>query len=134
MKQFVFITALLISFCMISAALQAQTNVTITNQSGVTVTGVYLAPAGSAAWSPRLNTKDKIANNESFNVSQTIDKTKCNYDVKFSGEDGRDYFINNVSLCSNPGISLIMPVNSGNDNANKSDKVDEKTNNTGDIK
>ena len=78
----------------------------VTNKTDVTVTTVYISPAGANSWGNSINTKDKLLSGESFQFTQIIDNTKCSFDVKFTGEDAKAYFMTNVNLCS--GGTLIL--------------------------
>jgi hypothetical protein len=82
-------------------------NYTIVNKSGVTITSVYISPAGANKWSDNIcPSESKIKNNQGFQYGIDVDKDNCNYDIKCTGEDGKDYILKNVNLCSGYVITL----------------------------
>jgi hypothetical protein len=82
---------------------------TVTNRTGINITSIYISESGAAVWGNSINTKDKLLNNESFLYTQVLDNKKCNYDIKFTADDGKDYILKNINLCSAANITLIKP-------------------------
>ncbi len=90
-----------------SSFAQLSSTYTIVNKSGVTVKAVYYTPAGANNWSDNISTLDKIGLNEGFQYGfDGIDKDHCAIDLKFVDSSGKDWMMNNVSLCSASIITL----------------------------
>ena len=90
-----------------SSFAQLSSTYTVVNKSGVTVKAVYFTPTGANAWSDNISTVDKIGLNEGFQYGfDGIDKDHCTIDLKFVDTDGKDWMMNNVSLCSASVITL----------------------------
>ncbi len=108
MKTILVAAAAFFMLTALSGSVNAQyKSFTITNKTGITVTSVYISPAGKNVWGANLYPKRKLENNASFDFSQLVDNNSCSYDVKFRGIDGKDYYDRNVNLCSATGISLL---------------------------
>lgn len=111
MKLNIFLTVLVFSILIIVANASAQQSRTfkVINKSGIAVTSVRLASNDTYEWGLSLTTMDKVLNDKSFDFVQKIDTARCVYDFKFTGEDGKDYIIENVNLCSSKEIILAIP-------------------------
>ncbi|HEY3251513.1 MAG TPA: hypothetical protein VGK25_10390 [Ignavibacteria bacterium] len=111
MKLSVFLAVLVLSLLIIIANAGAQTSKTfkVTNKSGMAVTSVRLASNDTYTWGLSLTTMDKVPIDKSFDFVQKIDTARCIYDFKFTGDDGKDYIIENVDLCSTKEIVLAIP-------------------------
>jgi hypothetical protein len=97
---------MIISLVCNSVYAQITQTITVSNKSGMAVTSVFISPAGSNNWGSNISAKAKITNNETFEFKQIVDKANCNYDVKYTGDDGKEYIVNNVDLCSGINITL----------------------------
>lgn len=96
---------------------QVNQNFTVSNESGVTVTAFYISPSGSNNWSNNLINKDSVNTGGTFEFSQTIDQGQgqsqnqsqdnCNYDLKFTGKNKKDYIMHNVDLCRSKSFSIF---------------------------
>lgn len=104
-------SALLISFFFIFSVTvlsQSTQTCTLVNKSGMVITSVSYSPAGKNIWSDNISTVEKLKNTESFKYGfNNIDPKNCTYDLKFKCDDGNDYVMKNVTLCSTETISLV---------------------------
>jgi hypothetical protein len=111
MKLDIFLTVLILSLLIIIANADAQPSKTfkVINKSGIAVTSVRLSSNDTYTWGLSLTTMDKVPNDKSFDFVQKIDTARCIYDFKFTGDDGKDYIIENVDLCTTKEIVLAIP-------------------------
>lgn len=103
-------SALLISCLFIlSATLLSQSQTcTLVNKSGMVITSVSYSPAGQNTWSDNISTVASLKNKEGFKYGfSNIDPKNCSYDLKFKCDDGNEYVMKSVSLCSTETINLI---------------------------
>ena len=111
MNKLIFRASLLIAMCLFSASVYSQaTIIGLTNSSGMVITSVNLAPAGTNTWGMNINTAGNIAVDRSIEFTQSIEKSSCVYDVRYTGEDGKYYYVQNVDLCKSNAIVLPNPV------------------------
>jgi hypothetical protein len=109
MKRILFLPVLLIFFVIfffINSSAFAQTTITVYNNTGASVTSVYIAPTATTEWSSNLSIKNKLLSGESFTFTQITDKNNCRYDVKFMDANAKDYYIHNLDLCNSSVIKL----------------------------
>jgi len=110
MNKFIFAASVLIALCLFTTASNAQvTTYSVTNSSGMVVTGVSLSPNDANTWGLDLNVGGNVAADKSFEFSQPVDKTNCIYDVRYKGEDGKYYYVQDVDLCASKIITLPNP-------------------------
>jgi hypothetical protein len=101
MKQNFLWIALVLAFLFIGNSVTAQVSKTfkVINKSGFSVTSVRISQSNANEWSMELNTMDKIPNNGSFDFGQKYDTARCMHDIKFTAEDGTEYFLKDINLC-----------------------------------
>ena len=80
----------------------------VINKTGVNVTSVRISTFDAYTWSMELNTMEKIPNNGSFEFQRKYDTSKCDYEFKFTTEDGVDHIIKS-NLCASATITLAIP-------------------------
>ena len=114
MKRSIFIAAFML--CLVSTVTFGQTrSLTFTNNTGMTLSGIYLEPSGvtGATWSPNIwtNTDSRFMNSTNYPYVQTYDNTYtgCLYDIKYTGDDGKDYYMKSVDLCGTTPIIFSIP-------------------------
>lgn len=118
MNKFIFGVSVLFALFLFTTASNAQiTTYSVTNNSGMIVTGVNLSPNDANTWGLNLNIAGNIAADKSFEFTQPVDKTSCIYDVRYMGEDGKYYYVQDVDLCNSKTIILPAPAD-----MNKTDK------------
>jgi hypothetical protein len=110
MRKFIFPAAVLIALCLfnITANSQVQTY-TVTNSSGMVITGVSISPNDANTYGLNLNTTGNILMDKSFDFSQAVDKNNCLYDIRYTGADGNYYYLQDVNLCTSTAITLPVP-------------------------
>jgi hypothetical protein len=69
-----------------------------------------------------LNTMDKVANNGSFDFGTKVDAARCLHDIKFTAEDGTEYFVKDVDLCKVKEILLEVGTETKTDTPPTQDK------------
>jgi len=111
MKRLLSLALLIFSFLILTSSSYSQLSKTYTvvNKTGMVVTSVFVAPSGTGTWSDNISTLDKISNKEGFQYAFEVDQKNCTYDIKFKGEDGKDYTLKNVNLCSSAVVTLTKP-------------------------
>jgi hypothetical protein len=108
MRKTIFFAMFLICSCILynSAYAQLSNTYTIVNKSGVVVKSVYVSPTGTNNWGGNICTVDMLKTNEGFQYGFDADKDHCSFDIKFTGDDGKDYLMSGVSLCTSSVIIL----------------------------
>jgi hypothetical protein len=86
-----------------------------TNQTGMTITSIYISPNDANKWSTNLSSKDKLLNGESFEFKHQVDQQNCVYDIKFLADNGRESIMQDMNLGNVSSIALVSP-----------DKTDQK--------
>lgn len=120
MNKFIFAASVLIALCLFTAASNAQiTTYSVTNSSGMVVTGVSISPNDANTWGLNLNTTGSVAVDKSFEFTQPVDKTNCIYDIRYQGEDGKYYYVQDVDLCKSTTITLPNPAQDDRGKMNK---------------
>ena len=98
---------------MVSNAVAPTTNISITNNSGRSISHIYLSPPNSDNWGPDQLNDNAVASGSSV----TISSAACEGSVKVIAEDQDGCFISTTIACSeNAGwtISSDAPRNCGN--------------------
>jgi hypothetical protein len=94
---------------MISLAVFAHTaaagDYSIVNKSEVIVTSVSVSEYGSGSWNTIVSSA-RILKGEMISVYLESSSEKCNYELKFIDENGKEYRINDISLCGSNEIVL----------------------------
>lgn len=108
MRKTIFFALLLICSCLLynSAYAQLSNTYTVVNKSGVVVKSVYVCPSGTNNWGSNICTVDMLKTNEGFQYGFDADKDHCSFDIKFTGDDGKDYIMPGVSLCTSSVVLL----------------------------
>jgi len=135
MKQIFFSIRLLITLCVVVYSVNAQQTYTVTNKTGTGVSNVSISTNDAATWI-LLNTPSlKIANEESFEFKQDIDKNNCIYDVMFTGDNGIAYIMQDIDLCASSSITLKSDSKiEQKTDINKNPKTEKKSGESSDIK
>lgn len=119
MKQIIFAATVLFALCLFSTSSFSQiTTYTVTNNTGMVLTGVSLSPNDLNTWGTALNTTGNVALNGTFSFNQLADRNNCTYDLRYQAEDGTYYYVQDVDLCNSTTITLSAPV--------KRDDMDKK--------
>jgi hypothetical protein len=111
MKHFIFAAVVLTALCLFTSSTNSQQTYTVTNSSGMVITGVSLSPRGADTWGSNVNTTGSIMSDQSFQFVHTTDKSNCLYDIRYSSEDGTFYYVRDVDLCNTTTVSLTRPDN-----------------------
>jgi hypothetical protein len=110
MKNLIFAASVLFALCLFTTASNAQVNTySVTNSSGMIITGVSISPNDANTWGTNLNTTGNVAIDRSFEFTQPLDKANCIYDVRYQAEDGTYYYVQDVDLCAGTTITLTNP-------------------------
>ena len=110
MKKFIFLASALFAMCLFTTATSAQVNTySVTNSSGMVITGVSISPNDANKWGTNLNTTGNVAIDRSFEFTQPLDNTNCVYDVRYQAEDGTYYYVQDVDMCAGTSITLTNP-------------------------
>lgn len=108
MKRLLKAASILTCLVLISSSAYSQLSQTYTlvNKSGMVITSVSYSPASQNVWSDNISTVDKLKNKEGFQYGFDVDPKNCTYDIKFKCDDGKEYIMKNVNLCT-PGIITL---------------------------
>ena len=107
MKKHILAAFALLALCIFTNISSAQiTTYSFTNSSGMVITGVSISPNDANTWGLNLNTTGNVAVDKSFEFTQPVDKTNCIYDIRYQGEDGKYYYVQDVDLCKSTTITL----------------------------
>jgi hypothetical protein len=110
MKHAFFAALLAILLLLNTANAQDKKTFTVTNQSGYTLTAVSFSPHDANNWGQNLVAKNKtVLNTESIEFKQIMDPANCMYDIKFTSDEGNDYYMKNVNLCKSTTLTLVIP-------------------------
>lgn len=110
MKKHILAAFALLALCIFTNISSAQsTTYSITNSSGMVITGVSISPNDANTWGTNLNTTGNVAVDRSFEFTQPLDRANCIYDVRYQGEDGTYYYLQDVDLCTTTTITLTNP-------------------------
>ncbi len=110
MKQLIFTAVALLTLCIFSSSSNSQVErYKVTNNSGMIVTGVRISPNDANTWGFNLNVMGNVAVNKSFEFTLKVDKANCIYDIRYRGEDGKYYFIQDFDMCNSKTIILPVP-------------------------
>jgi len=126
MKHILFWVSLLTAMLVLNCSVAAQLIqiVTVTNKTGASLSTVYISPANADKWSTNLATKDKLLNEEKFEFKQAVDSRNCLFDIKFKGDDGQDYYMKNLNLCTSAKVTLMI-IPEKTDKTDKTDKMED---------
>jgi hypothetical protein len=82
-------------------------NFSMVNNTGMTLIDVFISPNDANTWGEDVIPKDVIANGETFDFTFTdVSSDKCIWDIKFTGENGTEYIMQDVNLCKTATITL----------------------------
>lgn len=108
MKQLIFAIIILIGISVLSSTGNAQTTkYIVVNGSGVTLSSVYVEPAGTTTWTTNVySLTDPFVVNGTYEFVRAIEPSKCLYDIKYIDVNGNEYYERNVNLCTGSSITL----------------------------
>jgi len=109
LKKLIFSIALLLSLCAVNNFVQAQAqDFSMTNNTGMTLIDVFISPNDENNWGSDVIPKDMILDSETFNFTFTgVSDTKCVWDIMFTADNGVQYYMQDVNLCSITSITLV---------------------------
>lgn len=82
-------------------------NFQMVNNTGMVLLDVFISPNDSEDWGSDVIPKDVIQNGETFDFTFTdVSPEKCIWDIKFTGEDGVAYIMQDINLCKTGVITL----------------------------
>ena len=105
MKARILLVALLV---LASASAYAADKNRFWNLTSVTITKLYLAPAGTTNWSPDQCQNDKDGSVDADERLQLKNITPSTYDVKLTDEHGRTCYAKNVQVKTGGAYSFSL--------------------------
>jgi hypothetical protein len=120
-KTFFVLAVLLISFMFSSDLFAQRKTITITNNSGMALTGVRVSPADEFQWGFNLLVTGNLANNGSVKFDKRVEDEKCLYDISYKGLDEKEYFVKGIDFCTLTTVLLPVP-EVGNEPEEKADQ------------
>lgn len=82
-------------------------NFQMVNNTGMILVDVFISPNDSEDWGSDVIPKDVIQNGETFDFTFTdVSPEKCIWDIKFTGENGTEYIMQDINLCKTGVITL----------------------------
>jgi hypothetical protein len=89
----------------------AAQNFQMVNNTGMILVDVFISPNDSEDWGEDVIPKDVIQNGETFDFTfSDVSPDKCIWDIKFTGEDGVAYIMQDINLCKT-GVITLTPQN-----------------------
>jgi len=76
---------------------------TIINKSGSAVTSVMISPSGSSNW---IYISTGMAAEGKFMFTLEDNAFVCSYELKFTDDKGKEYFMGSIDICSEFEITL----------------------------
>lgn len=90
-----------------SAALADPRDFTLTNNSDVMITHVYVSSADTANWEEDILGRDILAPGESVDITFAgFTSGDCSYDIKVMAVDGREGYLYGVDLCATTSVTF----------------------------
>jgi len=84
-----------------SAALADLRDFTLANNSGVTITHVYVSSADTASWEEDVLGYDVLLPGDSVDITfSDFGPSVCSYDIKVLAAGGREGYLYGVDLCA----------------------------------
>jgi hypothetical protein len=117
MKTIIFMATVIATFCLFNSRTYTQEvrTYTVVNKTGVIITDVNLSYTNTNRWGSTLNSTPLLISGNSFTFKQPLYRNNCNYDIRYRGGDGRLYYLNNVDLCNNSSVRLVLTKNYNKD-------------------
>lgn len=108
MKKLIFILAVLACISIFTNDLKAQSqDFSMTNNTGMILIDVFISPNDANNWGSDVIPKDMILDGETFNFTFTgVNPEKCVWDIKFLADNGIEYYMQDVDLCTITSITL----------------------------
>lgn len=95
-----------ILFLMLFIGFSVTGNYSIINKSGVNVTGITISQSGDNAGNS-VTFSRSISKDQSISVDFTANTENCNYDVRFTDDQGREYVMSGIELCGSTELVLV---------------------------
>jgi len=108
LKKSLLIFAAVLGLFIFSQSVNAQNqNFSITNNTGMILVDVFISPSAADNWGSDVIPKDMILDGETFDFTFTgVDPEHCSWDIMFTADDGVQYYMRGVDLCSITTITL----------------------------
>ena len=111
MKNFFLSLALVCTF-LIAVSFAGSKDITVINKSGVNVTSITISSIGDASGSQTFSSS--IPDGHQSSIGFELLNEQCLFEVRFTGQDGKQYLMSDVELCGSTEIILVT---------NKADEV-----------
>lgn len=98
------LSGLLLLLLTFLAGFSVEGNYSVVNKSGVNVTKISISPTGDAQSTTTLS--KSISAGQSVSLDINLNPEVCQYDIKFSDENGNEYQMSGVELCESNVIVL----------------------------
>lgn len=95
------------------ASAQAKQNFTLVNNTGYTISEVYVAPSKSDSWEEDILGRDVMPNATTFDIVFSRKEKTCMWDLKVIYDDGESAEWNNFNLCEVSSIAIHYNRKSG---------------------
>lgn len=105
MRSFVLLGALVAS-ALATAALAAQQDFTIVNDTGQAILTLNVSPSDEAEWGPDILGVDILAAGERAAVSFDNAEERCEWDIRVTYEDGDTGAWGGIDLCETVTVTL----------------------------
>ena len=105
MKQ-TLISGVIVLFLMAFIGFTGAGNYSVINKSGVNITSFKITPTGDNTGTS-VSFSRSVAKDQSISIDFTANEEVCEYDVRFTDEQGREYLMSGVNLCGSSEIILV---------------------------
>jgi hypothetical protein len=101
----ILLSIFVISSLAVIIAFNTNGNYTVVNKTDLDITTISISPSGDN-FSGSESFSTTIPKGESFSIDYSTKSDICSYDVKFKDNNGQEFIVNDVELCSNNVIIL----------------------------
>ena len=108
----IFLSLALVCTFLIAVSFAGSKDITIINKSGVNVNSITISSIGDVSGSQTFSSS--IPDGQKSSISFEVIGEQCLYEVRFTGQDGKQYIMSDVELCGSTEIILV---------SNKADEV-----------
>lgn len=105
MKQTLF-TGIIVLLLMFFIGFTGTGNYSVINKSGVNVTSITISPIGDNTGNS-VSFSRSIGMDQSISIDFTTNTEVCEFDVRFTDDQGREYVMTGIDLCNSSKIILV---------------------------
>lgn len=100
----IFLSLALVCTFLIAVSFADSKDITIINKSGVNVISITISSTGDVSGSQTFSSS--IGDGQKSLIGFEVTGEQCLYEVRFTGQDGKQYLMTDVELCNSTEIIL----------------------------